>query len=170
MQRCGYSWYLQAIIMIAPWLWLTASSKVIVFISLNKSYWDFLSLPLFNVEFFTGPVVAIREMTNTQVTPEFEDFAAAWFLGHFFHFFFSLGKICSAISVALKHNPGHIARGNCGVEIIWSPPALIFWGLFLKSINLNVKTYLLWHLIKAETLVICVASLVVAKWCLDTVE
>ena len=56
--------------------------KGIVFISFNKSYLqllqgDFLSLPLFNVEFFTGPVVAIREMTNTQVTPEFEDFAAA---------------------------------------------------------------------------------------------
>ena len=79
------------------------------------------ALPLLSEEFLTGPVVASREMPNTQVTPEFTDMTRfeffrlkkcnSWIL------FARPGIICSAISVALEHNSGHIARGNCRVEL-----------------------------------------------------
>ena len=79
------------------------------------------ALPLLSEEFLTGPVVASREMPNTQVTPEFTDMTRVVFFGlkkcNSWILFARPGIICSAISVALEHNSGHIARGNCRVEL-----------------------------------------------------
>ena len=146
------------------------SLQAIITLDLNLNF--LILIPLLNVEFFTGSVVAIREMPNSQVTPEFEDLSPAWFVKTFC-IFFSPGIIRSPISVALQHNSGHIARRNCRVEICWSSPALLCWDSVLKaftSVILMWNLIFIFYLIKAETLVICVASLVVAQWCLHTIH